>query len=279
MIYASAFAYGGGPKITIHFSKDVGASLVREDLSILNRTTSQTLDMAGVAFLYDPSTQTATWTLPADLADGNYRASIAPADVTDAQTRQLDGNGDGTAGDPFQYDFYHLGGDANGDRAVDFNDLVKLAQNYNTTSGDKTYADGDFTFDGNVDFNDLVVLAQRYNTSLPAAGEPIAAGAPLDPVTVAESLGFALPAPATPPQTKPAITPKPVQAPKPAIKPVPPPKPVIAAKSKPIAKNVPCPAVVTKSGMKVIGATLAPPPATSVAAAPFGKKKVFEGLY
>ena len=63
------------------------------------------------------------------------------------------------------------GGDANRDGVVDFNDLVKLAQNYNTTG--KTWGDGDFTGDGNVDFNDLVVLAQRYNTSLPATPAPV----------------------------------------------------------------------------------------------------------
>src|SRR5258707_363673 len=64
-------------------------------------------------------------------------------------------------------------GDANGDRAVDFNDLVILAQNYNTTGG-MTWDTGDFTGDGNVDFSDLVALAQNYNTSLaaPAAAAP-----------------------------------------------------------------------------------------------------------
>jgi hypothetical protein len=57
-------------------------------------------------------------------------------------------------------------GDATFDDTVDFNDLVKLAQNYNTTGG-KTWEQGDFTADGNVDFNDLVKLAQNYNTLQP----------------------------------------------------------------------------------------------------------------
>ena len=76
----------------------------------------------------------------------------------------------------YTFDFFVLAGDANHDRSVDFNDLVKLAQNYNTT-GSKTYAQGDFTGDGNVDFNDLVILAQRYNTSLPAPGATAATAA------------------------------------------------------------------------------------------------------
>jgi len=61
-------------------------------------------------------------------------------------------------------------GDANLDGTVDFNDLVKLAQNYNT-SGGKTWFNGDFNYDGNVDFNDLVLLAQNYNT--PVASDPV----------------------------------------------------------------------------------------------------------
>jgi autotransporter-associated beta strand protein len=71
---------------------------------------------------------------------------------------------------------YTLSGDSNLDFAVDFNDLVALAQNYNVADGSRIWAQGDFTYDGNVDFNDLVKLAQNYNTALPAeaiAGAPI----------------------------------------------------------------------------------------------------------
>jgi autotransporter-associated beta strand protein len=74
---------------------------------------------------------------------------------------------------------YTLSGDATLDGAVDFNDLVKLAQNYNTTApatGSAWYR-GDFDYDGTVDFNDLVKLAQNYNSALPS--QPIA-GAPAD---------------------------------------------------------------------------------------------------
>jgi autotransporter-associated beta strand protein len=69
---------------------------------------------------------------------------------------------------------YTLGGDATMDGSVDFNDLVKLAQNYNSKVSDSTeswWTHGDFTYDGIVDFNDLVKLAQNYNTALPT--EPI----------------------------------------------------------------------------------------------------------
>jgi autotransporter-associated beta strand protein len=66
---------------------------------------------------------------------------------------------------------YTLAGDATLDGVVDFNDLVKLAQNYNTTvASASTWYRGDFNYDGTVDFNDLVKLAQNYNTTLPLAG-------------------------------------------------------------------------------------------------------------
>lgn len=70
-----------------------------------------------------------------------------------------------------------LKGDANLDRIVDFQDLVRLAQNYN--SGGKVWSQGDFNYDGTVDFNDLVALAQNYNTSfnVDAVQEAILAGA------------------------------------------------------------------------------------------------------
>jgi hypothetical protein len=63
-----------------------------------------------------------------------------------------------------------LPGDANVDGRVDFNDLVAIAQHYNTSTGN-VWSTGDFTYDGVTDFNDLVLLAQHYNTSVfaPAA--------------------------------------------------------------------------------------------------------------
>lgn len=56
-----------------------------------------------------------------------------------------------------------LDGDATLDRVVDFLDLAKLAQHYNVTDGNRSWADGDFNHDGNVDFLDLALMAQHYN--------------------------------------------------------------------------------------------------------------------
>jgi hypothetical protein len=65
---------------------------------------------------------------------------------------------------------YTLLGDATLDGVVDFNDLAKLAQNYNVTDGSRQWFEGDFTYDGSVDFNDLAKMAQNYNTALPSPG-------------------------------------------------------------------------------------------------------------
>jgi hypothetical protein len=73
-----------------------------------------------------------------------------------------------------------LAGDANLDGSVDFNDLVRLAQNYNTNVADTTeswWTHGDANYDGVVDFNDLVKLAQNYNTTLLPGAVPGASAA------------------------------------------------------------------------------------------------------
>jgi hypothetical protein len=50
-------------------------------------------------------------------------------------------------------------GDGNLDGAVDFGDLLSLAQNYGATGG---WAAGDFSGDGVIEFADLLILAQNY---------------------------------------------------------------------------------------------------------------------
>jgi hypothetical protein len=101
------------------------------------------------------------------LADGNYRATLSRASVSNASNTPLPAD--------YVFDFFVLAADANRDRKVDFNDLAILAQNYNTTGG-MTFVKGDFNYDGNVNFNDLAILAQRYNTTLapPPAALPAA---------------------------------------------------------------------------------------------------------
>ena len=71
---------------------------------------------------------------------------------------------------------YTLGGDATLNGEVNFDDLARLAQNYNVLDGQRLWSEGDFNYDGDVDFDDLAKMAQNYNTSLPAAAEIAALG-------------------------------------------------------------------------------------------------------
>ena len=57
-------------------------------------------------------------------------------------------------------------GDATLDGLVNFNDLLRLSQNYNLP-GD--WAQADFNYDGTVNFNDLLKLSQNYNQSFSSA--------------------------------------------------------------------------------------------------------------
>lgn len=67
---------------------------------------------------------------------------------------------------------YTLSGDTNLDRAVGFDDLLRLAQNYEPSIAGNTWELGNFNYDtpdtvaGAVGFDDLLLLAQNYGRSL-----------------------------------------------------------------------------------------------------------------
>ncbi|HQY87413.1 MAG TPA: dockerin type I domain-containing protein [Tepidisphaeraceae bacterium] len=63
-------------------------------------------------------------------------------------------------------------GDASGDGAVDFTDLLLVAQHYDQNSPEPAtaYAFGDFDIDGVVNFSDLLLLAQHYNEPTDLSG-------------------------------------------------------------------------------------------------------------
>ena len=179
-VTTSAFDFLTGQDVRFSFSENVGPTLAVADLTLSNLTTSTNISSALIALSYTPNNGTFTFPgLPSGiLPDGNYLATLTASGVTDL------------AGNPLAINptlsFFVLTADANRDRKVDFNDLVILAQNYNTSG--KTFSFGDFSYDGNVDFNDLVILAQRYNTTLaaPALSVPEAI-APVRPTPAASA--------------------------------------------------------------------------------------------
>jgi hypothetical protein len=166
-VTASSFTFDALPhKLTFTFDQDVSASLTAADFFI--RKTDGTGQITPTLEPYDSVNNGITLTLPGITPDGRYVVTLSSAGITNATGGQLDGDNDGAAGPDFDFNFFFLAGDANHDASVDFNDLVALAQHYNTPAFGPTL--GDFNYDGDVDFNDLVTLAQRYNTSLPTAG-------------------------------------------------------------------------------------------------------------
>jgi cyclophilin family peptidyl-prolyl cis-trans isomerase len=174
------FHYETVPQILVYkFSEDVSATLSVEDVSV-ERPGFDSPPFHPATLTYDKTTNTVTFTFAGVLGNGNYRATINSADVTDAAGNPLTANS--------VFDFWHLAADANRDRNVDFNDLVVLAQNYNTSG--KTWSTGDFTGDNKVDFNDLVQLAQNYGTTLPLppAAAPLASAAPVEQTSAARAL-------------------------------------------------------------------------------------------
>jgi probable HAF family extracellular repeat protein len=160
-IGAAQFPYLLAPhRITIPFSEPVAPSLSLPDITVQNMTTATTVNPLSMS--YDVATNTATFSFAGVLPDGNYRASIAAANVTD-----LDGN---PLVAHFAFDFFVLAGDADRDRDIDINDLGVLATNWQRTN--KTFSDGDFDYNGTVDVNDLGILATQWQQTLAFSSAP-----------------------------------------------------------------------------------------------------------
>lgn len=146
------------------FSRDVSASLSPSSVRVHNLTTGSDVAVTGVT--YDGSTNVATFQLPGNLPGGSYVVTLLARAVMDASGEQLDGNGDGTPGDDYAFNFSSTAGDVNLDGAVSFPDLLILARNFGQAG---TFAQGDLNHDGTIDFADLLILAQNFGHGSAAA--------------------------------------------------------------------------------------------------------------
>jgi hypothetical protein len=167
-VNSSNFDYSHSPNtLNFVFSEDVFASLNASDLTVtaINSDGSPGAAVTVGAPTYNAVTNTATFALPTPLADGNYRATLLSAGVTDAAGNPLPAD--------VPLDFFSLAADANHDRIVDVSDLGVLATNWQASG--KTFADGDFNYDGLVDVTDLGILATNWQVSVAAPSPPIAA--------------------------------------------------------------------------------------------------------
>jgi hypothetical protein len=154
------------PQIRVKLSAAVGALPPREFIAVRNFTTNTNLDSS--QFVVLPGTALDEFIVRFNSAksvpaDGNYRIAISAIGVYDAQATPLFADIDSP--------FYVLGGDADRNRTVNFNDLVLLARNFNQSG--RTFSQGDFNYDGVVNFSDLVILARNFNRTLSAIPGPV----------------------------------------------------------------------------------------------------------
>jgi hypothetical protein len=130
-------------------------------LTLTNLTTSSVVPAANIAVSFNSATDTASISFPGflygALPNGNYRLTISGS-VTDT--------GGALIANPGSIDFFTLAGDVNRDRAVDFADLLSMAQNYGNSGRVFTQGNLDYSVDGLVNFNDLLILAQNYGASV-----------------------------------------------------------------------------------------------------------------
>ncbi len=165
-LVATTFDFETGRRLSLTFNKDIGPTLDESELTLTNLTTGQTLGPGQYTLTRNGSGVSVRTS--AILADGNWRASISAAAVSDAL---------GNTNAALTGDFHVLAGDANRDRAVNFADLLILAQNFGQSN--RPFSQGNFDYSpvGLIDFSDLLIMAQRFGTSLlsgPSISWPLA---------------------------------------------------------------------------------------------------------
>jgi len=148
---------------TLSVTFDSEVMVAAGNLSLFNDSTGGTpVNLSGIGFSFDSSTNTATWdftTLAAPL-DAAFYSHQLDAGSINFDGLSLDGNGDGTGGDDFIAQHYvAIPGDANLDGVVDvLGDALSLVGNLNSTTN-LAWADGNFNGDSVVSvLGDAIVL-------------------------------------------------------------------------------------------------------------------------
>jgi dienelactone hydrolase len=152
--------------LTVTFNRvvtiDPGAfDLRRQDASLvgLNILTS-VVDGRTVAAL----TFTGSDVIGGSLADGRYTLTVRADRVHDRWGRDLDGDGDGSAGGDRVDGFFRLFGDSDGDGHVDVGDLHTFLSTFGKRAGDPGYLwYFDYDGDGRVGVADLLQLLARLD--------------------------------------------------------------------------------------------------------------------
>jgi hypothetical protein len=138
------------------FNEPVQLSLGPADLLVQRLEAGGPVTVTPSSFGYDPATNTATFTFSGALPQGNYRATLRAAGVSDFA-------GNAVAADHV-LEFFVLAGDINRDRMVNGSDFAILAANFGRTG--RTYEQGDLNGDARVDGSDFAILAGNFGKSM-----------------------------------------------------------------------------------------------------------------
>lgn len=123
----------------------------RLSISLLNDKTVAELTFAGTEFI------------GGSLADGNYTLTVLADHVHDRWGRELDGDGDGSAGGDRADGFHRLFGDSDGDGDVDGIDRDRFRSAFGKSAGEAGYLwYFDFEGDGDVDGRDNGQFNRRF---------------------------------------------------------------------------------------------------------------------
>ncbi len=139
----------------------------------INYGTAANDPVAAVASYLTSGYNNGAWTGTAGIISTSAQNQSGPT----LSVGYADGNTDpGTAAGANQIVVkYTLGGDANLDGLVNFNDLVAVVQNFNMAGTD--WAHGNFLYGSSTSFNDLVLVVQNFNKVLPApSGSDVSLG-------------------------------------------------------------------------------------------------------
>lgn len=143
-------------RVSLVFDDAIAGQISASEVVLTNATTTAVTN--AISVLTSGGNTIATFVITSSrLANGRYTLSLAGDAATDvagnALTEQV-------------VEFTQVAGDATGDGIVDFDDLLVVAQNYNTNG--KTFSQGNFNYDGSgiVDFGDLLTLAQNYGVNV-----------------------------------------------------------------------------------------------------------------
>ena len=128
---------------------------------------SNPIDLASIGFSYDANSRTATWDFSSlsRLEAAWYTVRLDASQISDTSGLMLDGNGDGTTGDPYTHTLLVAQrGDSDLDGDVDVTDFNTLKQYFDPLGlgGMNDWSRADFDRDGDIDVTNIYTLVKIF---------------------------------------------------------------------------------------------------------------------